>query len=60
MNKELNDKLILITGASSGIGRGLAKRLCRNGYNLIVTSRSNERLSQLKDELSDFSEKIFI
>ena len=60
MNKELNDKLILITGASSGIGKGLAKRLCRNGYNLILTSRSNEKLSQLKDELSDFSEKIHL
>ena len=56
MNKELNDKLILITGASSGIGKGIAKTLCRNGYNLILTSRSNEKLSQLKDELSDFSE----
>ena len=60
MNKELNDKLVLITGASSGIGKGLAKRLCRNGYNLILTSRSNEKLSQLKDELSDFSEKIHL
>ena len=60
MKKKINDKLVLITGVSSGIGKGLAKKLCRNGYNLILTSRSNEKLSQLKDELSDFSEKIHL
>ena len=60
MNKELNDKFILITGASSGIGKGIAKTLCRNGYNLILTSRSSKKLNQLEDELSDYSEKIHL
>ena len=60
MKKKLSDNIILITGASSGIGRGIARTLCHNGYKLILTSRSIEKLNQLKDELSDFSEKIHL
>ena len=60
MKKNLSDNIILITGASSGIGRGIARTLCHNGYKLILTSRSIEKLNQLKDELSDFSEKIHL
>mgnify|MGYP001502639426 CR=1 FL=1 len=60
MKKKLGDKIVLITGASSGIGRGVARTLCHDGYNLILTSRSTEKLNQLKNELSDFSEKIHL
>jgi len=60
MKKKLSDKIILITGASSGIGRGIARTLFHKRYNLILTSRSIEKLNQLKDELSDFSEKIHL
>jgi len=41
----------LITGASSGIGRDLARELAKMNYNLIIVARSNNKLSDLKKEL---------
>lgn len=44
-------KIALITGATSGIGEGCARRFAEGGYNLILTGRNSERLSALKREL---------
>ena len=41
----------VITGASSGIGEQLAKRLAKEGYDLILVARRRERLTALTDEL---------
>jgi short-subunit dehydrogenase len=41
----------LITGATSGIGYELAKLFARDGYNLVLISRSEERLQQVAGEL---------
>ena len=40
----------LITGASSGIGRDIARVLSNRGYDLILVARSKENLEKLKDE----------
>lgn len=37
-----------IVGASSGIGFELAKKLCKNGFNVVASARSLENLNQLK------------
>ncbi|MBS1652551.1 MAG: SDR family oxidoreductase [Bacteroidetes bacterium] len=42
---------ILITGATSGIGRSSAFLFAKNGYNLIITGRRVERLQTLKEKL---------
>ena len=42
-------KLVLITGATSGIGRATAELFARNGYRLILTGRRVERLVELKN-----------
>lgn len=42
---------ILITGASSGIGRDLARELSKKGHSLILTARRKNRLEELKKEL---------
>ena len=41
----------LITGASSGIGRDMARILSSKGYELILVARRKDRLNELKDEL---------
>lgn len=44
-------KTILITGASSGIGAGMAREFAKKGYNLAICARRLERLETLKQEL---------
>ena len=42
---------VLITGASSGIGRDMARVLSNKGYDLILVARNEEKLKELKNEL---------
>lgn len=43
----------LITGASSGIGRDMARVLAKKGYDLILVARNTEGLQQIKEELKN-------
>jgi 3-hydroxy acid dehydrogenase/malonic semialdehyde reductase len=53
------NKTVLITGATSGIGKSSAYIFAKNSYNLILTGRRLERLNQLKEELeNDYSIKV--
>ncbi|MGN0614589.1 MAG: SDR family NAD(P)-dependent oxidoreductase [Porcipelethomonas sp.] len=49
----------LITGASSGIGRDMARYLSEKGYDLILTARNTGRLEALKKELKTDVEIIY-
>lgn len=42
----------LITGASSGIGRDIARELSKRGYDLIIVARNREKLEELKGDLT--------
>ena len=61
MKTDVNPKkTVLITGASSGIGRDIAIIFAKNNYNLILVSRNQQLLDELKTELSAYNIEILI
>jgi hypothetical protein len=46
-------KTILITGATSGIGEACARKFAENGDRLILTGRNEQRLAEIKKELTE-------
>ena len=48
----MKGKLIFITGATSGIGEGCARKFAAMGSNLILNGRNTEKLEALKEELT--------
>ena len=46
------NKIILITGASSGFGKATAELFASHGWNCIITARSKEKLNLLSQELT--------
>jgi NADP-dependent 3-hydroxy acid dehydrogenase YdfG len=50
---ELKNKVAIITGASSGIGRAVARNLDEVGVRCVLTGRREDRLAPLADELAD-------
>lgn len=45
-------KCVLITGASSGIGKALAEEFSLQGFNLVLVARNIKKLNQVKSDLS--------
>ena len=44
----MTDKTVIVTGASQGIGAGLANRFLESGYNVVATSRRISRTEEVK------------
>src|SRR5262249_26922792 len=44
-------KVILLTGASAGLGASLAREIARLGHGLVLTARREDRLISLRDEI---------
>lgn len=53
-------KTVLITGATSGIGLGCARKFAANGDRLILTARNQQRLEEIRDELKANSTEVLI
>lgn len=47
----MTGKIALITGASSGLGKSISCKLAKEGYNVIITGRRQERLTELEKEI---------
>jgi 3-hydroxy acid dehydrogenase / malonic semialdehyde reductase len=48
---DMDKKIVLITGATSGIGEATAEILAENGFRLIMTGRREDRLEEMKTRL---------
>jgi len=51
---DFKDKVVLITGASSGIGRETAIQFAKKGSNLILVARRKQKLEQLDNDLKKY------
>ena len=49
----MQDKVIIITGATSGIGKACAEQFGKEGAKIVFTGRNEERLEAVKNRLSD-------
>lgn len=57
----MKDKIIFITGATSGIGEGCARKFASEGANLILNGRNQDKLNELKVELeADFGIEVLL
>lgn len=50
MNLEIKDKLFIVTGATSGLGKGVAVALLNDGAKIIAVARDSEKLKTLSGE----------
>ncbi|MEM3062091.1 MAG: SDR family oxidoreductase [Nitrososphaerota archaeon] len=53
----LNNKNCLITGASGGLGREIAKQFLKNNCNLFLTAQNEQKLKKLKSDLDRINTK---
>lgn len=51
----VDDQVVLITGASSGLGAEMARQLAARGWDLALCARRVERLEELADQISEAS-----
>lgn len=56
----MNNRTILITGASSGIGEACAVELAKKGAKLIITARRADRLDTLSKKLSSLGAQVYV
>ena len=52
---DFKDKIVLITGASSGIGKETAIQFAKKGANVILVARRKQKLEQIADDLKKFN-----
>ena len=56
MTQPSEKPVALITGASSGIGEGVARRFAAGGWRVVIVARRQERLAQLERALSELTQ----
>lgn len=60
MENSLKNKNVIVTGASSGIGKETSVRLAMEGANIVLAARSEDKLELLRKELSEFDVKVIV
>jgi short-subunit dehydrogenase len=61
MKKLFKDKVVIVTGASSGIGEAIAREFALNGSRVVLAARTESKLSEIAKEIKDSGgEAIFV
>ena len=50
---KLNGKSIVVTGASSGMGKAIVERFAKEGAKIIAVARRKERLDELRERINE-------
>ena len=54
----MEKKIVMVTGATSGIGEACARKFASGGYNVIITGRKGEKLDALRQELESMGAEV--
>jgi putative serine 3-dehydrogenase len=54
----MEKKIVMVTGATSGIGEACARKFASGGYNVIITGRRGEKLDTLRQELESMGAEV--
>ena len=55
---KLKNKSVVVTGASSGMGKAIVERFAKEGANIVAVARRKERLEELAESLKDSAGKV--
>lgn len=56
--QSLENKTVIITGGSKGIGRVLALRLAKEKMNIVIAARNHSELSRTRDEITEINKNV--
>lgn len=54
----MEKKIVMVTGATSGIGEACAKKFAQGGYNVIITGRREDKLDALRNEIEKMGAEV--
>ncbi|HUX97685.1 MAG TPA: SDR family oxidoreductase [Bacteroidales bacterium] len=57
--KSLKDKVVIVTGASSGIGKAIAREFAFKGSRVVMAARTEEKLIKISEELKMSNQNVF-
>ena len=56
----VKEKVVIITGGSSGMGKGMATRFAKEGARVVITGRTKEKLEEQSWKLNNFQGKYYL
>ena len=54
----MKNKLVIVTGASSGIGKACAEKFAQQGANVVLAARSGEKLQEVAKKISSYGVEV--